>query len=209
LDADKAGKLQEVTRFVWLAGHLGLDLVNTEIVDGGERKDLLETPQDLAAWLGEAAARYGNEASRGAVRVREKDLAAARELRAAIRAAADAMAASKPVPHKSMGAINGVLRSAGKVAQIEGAHGKYKLAWRFEVEAPEALLASVAEAAARLLTEADPRRVHKCGSPDCILYIYDATKSRTRQWCDMKTCGNRMKAAKFYQRHRTSARGKR
>ena len=209
MDADKREKLQEVTRFVWVAGQLALDLVNTEIMDGGVGKDLLETPQDLAAWLRETTARYGNGSARPIQHVGERDLATARDLRRSVRVIAEAMAGSQTVSPKAIATINRVLRSAGKFAKVEGAQGRYKLAWHFKADVPGALLAPVAEAAAWLLAEGDSRRVHKCGSPDCILYIYDTTKSRTRQWCDMKTCGNRMKAAKFYQRHRVSARAKR
>lgn len=49
---------------------------------------------------------------------------------------------------------------------------------------------------------ADPSRIGVCGATNCILIYYDTTKSRTRRWCSMATCGNRAKAALFYKRSR-------
>lgn len=42
--------------------------------------------------------------------------------------------------------------------------------------------------------------LRKCERKECILYFYDTTKNHKRRWCSMAICGNRAKAAKFYQR---------
>jgi predicted RNA-binding Zn ribbon-like protein len=45
-----------------------------------------------------------------------------------------------------------------------------------------------------------PERVKKCAHPDCVLYFYDTSPKNARSWHDMKTCGNRAKAARHYER---------
>ena len=37
------------------------------------------------------------------------------------------------------------------------------------------------------------RRLKVCGSPDCRWAFVDATRNRSRRWCDMAGCGNRAK----------------
>ena len=36
-----------------------------------------------------------------------------------------------------------------------------------------------------------------CASPTCRAAFFDTSQSRTRKWCDMNTCGNRQKKARF------------
>jgi predicted RNA-binding Zn ribbon-like protein len=42
--------------------------------------------------------------------------------------------------------------------------------------------------------------VKDCGDPSCRWLFLDTSKNHTRRWCDMKTCGNRMKARRFQAR---------
>ncbi|WP_169813391.1 CGNR zinc finger domain-containing protein, partial [Nocardia vaccinii] len=46
-----------------------------------------------------------------------------------------------------------------------------------------------------------------CASPTCRAAFFDTSQSRTRKWCDMNTCGNRQKKARFNanQRRKTVA----
>lgn len=41
-----------------------------------------------------------------------------------------------------------------------------------------------------------------CALPTCGWAYYDTTKSRTKRWCSMRTCGSRSKARRYYERHR-------
>jgi predicted RNA-binding Zn ribbon-like protein len=42
-----------------------------------------------------------------------------------------------------------------------------------------------------------------CASPTCQAAFFDTSQSRTRKWCDMNTCGNRQKKARFNANRRT------
>jgi predicted RNA-binding Zn ribbon-like protein len=43
-------------------------------------------------------------------------------------------------------------------------------------------------------------RLRACGSETCRWLFLDTSKNHTRRWCDMKICGNRMKARRFQAR---------
>lgn len=44
------------------------------------------------------------------------------------------------------------------------------------------------------------RRIRFCDATGCDTAFFDTTRSRTRRWCDMKTCGNRAKVAQYRER---------
>ena len=44
------------------------------------------------------------------------------------------------------------------------------------------------------------QRLGCCRLPSCGWAFYDHTRSRTKRWCSMQTCGSRSKARAFYQR---------
>ncbi|HLQ53765.1 MAG TPA: CGNR zinc finger domain-containing protein [Streptosporangiaceae bacterium] len=45
-------------------------------------------------------------------------------------------------------------------------------------------------------------RLKACRNPDCRWAFYDRTQSRAGAWCDMATCGNRIKNRRLRQRQR-------
>jgi predicted RNA-binding Zn ribbon-like protein len=45
-----------------------------------------------------------------------------------------------------------------------------------------------------LLTSDAMEHVHACKSETCRWVFLDTSKNHSRRWCDMKICGNRMKA---------------
>jgi predicted RNA-binding Zn ribbon-like protein len=51
-----------------------------------------------------------------------------------------------------------------------------------------------------LLTSDKISRLRSCKSGTCRWLFLDTSKNHTRRWCDMKICGNRMKARRFQAR---------
>jgi predicted RNA-binding Zn ribbon-like protein len=87
-----------------------------------------------------------------------------------------------------------------------------KLAWNADglirargdlADAPDGPLWPVIEAAASLLTSADCRHVRECREDTCRWLFLDRSKNQSRRWCDMRVCGNRVKARRFYARLRS------
>lgn len=61
-------------------------------------------------------------------------------------------------------------------------------------------LAALASAAAELLASPAVRKVKTCEAPGCRLLFVPAHPRR--RWCDPATCGNRVRVARYYQRHK-------
>lgn len=66
----------------------------------------------------------------------------------------------------------------------------------------DSVLWAVARSAAELLTSGELQRVGECAAEDCSWLFLDRSRARQRRWCDMKACGNRAKARRYYRRHR-------
>lgn len=68
----------------------------------------------------------------------------------------------------------------------------------------DGFMGAVACAAVSLAIDSQERsRVRLCEAPDCLWLFYDGSRNRSRRWCDMRQCGNRMKARRHYQRSRS------
>ena len=80
------------------------------------------------------------------------------------------------------------------------------LAWRDDAESLDGFLGAIVHSADVLLTDpAERERVRLCDAPDCVWLFYDASRNHSRRWCDMRQCGNRMKARRHYARGRSGA----
>jgi len=49
------------------------------------------------------------------------------------------------------------------------------------------------------MLRADPSRLRICAAPGCETAFWDETRSRTRTWCDTRTCGNRVRVSRHRQ----------
>jgi predicted RNA-binding Zn ribbon-like protein len=67
----------------------------------------------------------------------------------------------------------------------------------------DAIIASVALSAAELFSAPLGGRFGVCEGHNCGWVFLDASPSRRRRWCDMRTCGNAAKASRHYRRRRT------
>jgi len=55
----------------------------------------------------------------------------------------------------------------------------------------------IADSAAEFLTSGDLTRLRECSGEDCGWLFEDTSKNRSRQWCDMRDCGNLAKVRRF------------
>jgi hypothetical protein len=51
-----------------------------------------------------------------------------------------------------------------------------------------------------LLTSDDLSSVRECAANWCDWLFLDNSRNQSRRWCDMKICGNRTKASRYYRR---------
>lgn len=74
---------------------------------------------------------------------------------------------------------------------------------------PEPAGEGLARALGRILaavTHADPatwERLKLCAAEDCRRAFVDASRNRSRRWCDMGACGNRQKTRAYRRRARS------
>lgn len=202
--------------FLFLAERLWLDFVNTEMLQGAERIDLLADFGRLMAWSVAAGLLSARQADQMALRTGRqqaaRSVARAVRLRRALRRIAERCAAGAArMPPDTVAILNEALELAARSPVLVRAKGHYVLQQRDQLEDPREVLVAIARSAAELLVSDDRTLVRKCQNPACILFFFDTTRNHARRWCSMTTCGNRAKVAAHYRRaqqgRRTSTSG--
>jgi predicted RNA-binding Zn ribbon-like protein len=146
------------------------------------------TQSTLEAW----ATRHGPEAAR----LFDETIAA----RETIYALLGATAAGEAVAARDVDALNRLLAAAPTRTSL--AAGPDGNRWRLPTATPTAasLLAPALWSTGDLLAGQRLQRLRMCGNPKCRWLFVDDSKSGTRRWCTMRTCGNRAKAHRHYLR---------
>jgi predicted RNA-binding Zn ribbon-like protein len=191
--------------FLFLAGHPCLDFLNTQPIVKGRPVEQLGGLEDLVRWLAragrldsraaaDATKRWGNGAE--GPRLAERS----RIFRETLRHMAEGIVKERGAGAEGPAAINFILAESDGTLRLERHGGGFRTRFAARPTQPIALLGNLAEAAADLLSTRDLRLVRRCGNPDCVLFFYDETRNHRRQWCAMRTCGNRMKVRAFRNR---------
>ncbi|WP_083873213.1 CGNR zinc finger domain-containing protein [Nocardia testacea] len=162
----------------------------------GDAVERIPTPQRLVDWL--AVSGLAVQSCTPA------QLELARELRESIHAAATAAATGDPLPAAAVRVINdrSIQGRAAAVLTPDGSR-RWQLGSASRVE--DALGVIAADAIGILAGERDGK-LALCASPTCRAAFFDTSQSRTRKWCDMNTCGNRQKKARFKANERKNPR---
>ncbi len=203
---DKSKRQQD---FLFLGNHTCLDFVNTELVIKGTWTDLLESFDDLVAWLVESRQLQKHEAESAKTKFSHDEkamiLAEAKTFRAVLRRMVRQIANGNGVPKSAVAAIDQLLRRcAGYRKLVHIGPDRFKEVFISSSGRKETFLASLAEFASDLLRLTDLSLIKKCKNPACVLYFYDTTKNHARNWCSMQICGNREKVAAYFRRKRHS-----
>jgi len=190
------------------AGHPALELVNSLgdrfVADGPVERltdygtllrftvdvGLLEAPRARRLALTEPA-------------LAERALRAVRELREALAAVLYARVEGRAIAAAELDTLARCFQRAARHRELSAPRAAGALNWdwgRFasRAELPVWLLA---QSAAELVTSGSLARVSACGDDTCRWLFLDTSRNHSRRWCDMKICGNRMKARRFHARH--------
>ena len=189
-----------------IAGHPVLDFVNTldnRFSDKGP-DERLATYEDLLEFL-QASNLLSAQESRLLRSEKNQQsclrtLRRARALRERLAEVFYALSLGSPAP-QSLLALQPEFDAARKFLALswtKDGHAcwEWKLA-RTEVEWPVSILARAAES---LLLSKEMGSVKQCAHATCRWLFLDLSKNHTRRWCDMKLCGNRVKASRFQAR---------
>jgi predicted RNA-binding Zn ribbon-like protein len=163
------------------------EFVNT--LDAEEGRDLLADRETFRAWVQEQGPAVAGPPPT------DRDIAAAIELREALRALLRVNSGADPDP----GAAALVNRmSAEAPVRVElGPDGAAALQG-------EGLLATVLAAAATAMLDGSWARLKACADPGCEWAFYDRSRNRSGQWCDMAVCGSRHKVRAYRSRQRST-----
>jgi predicted RNA-binding Zn ribbon-like protein len=186
-------------------------LLSTSWANAEGVQDDLKVPRDLDAWLDAVGV------DRGGTRATTGELARARGLREGVRVLAGFVTAGSGAAgfvtagfvtagSASAGALGDALREVNAAAAetpapaltLRGGH--LELGAQMNVSPVAAGLARVAVDAVALFGGEDAAKLRACPAPGCVLYFVK-THPR-REWCSAG-CGNRVRAARHYQRVRS------
>ncbi|MEU2556723.1 CGNR zinc finger domain-containing protein [Streptomyces sp. NPDC013313] len=152
----------------------------------GEALERIPVPSRLADWF----AVHGLAVDSCS----QSQLERARELRESIHEAATAVANQSPLPSSAVQVINDC-STGGLASAILAPEGSRE--WRLGSGSTEDALSVIADDAIRLLAKEREGKISLCASPTCRAAFLDTSRGHTRRWCDMNTCGNREKKARF------------
>jgi predicted RNA-binding Zn ribbon-like protein len=199
-------------KFEIKAGEVCLDFINT--LDNRpvpeHLHEMLSSYEDLAEWAVEAGA---INAKQRAALTQEAKLHPAKassvlrraiDFRETLYRIMEGLLAKKRPSEDDRQAFNSVLGEAYSHLQLHPIRQGFGLDWPDDPIGLEAVVWPIARSAAQLLTSPDLQRVRECGSSTCRWFFVDRTKNGSRRWCDMKVCGNRTKAQRFYHRKKSN-----
>lgn len=149
----------------------------------------LRAPKDLDAWFRESGVGEVDPVAT------QFDLDKAVALREAVYDLIAARLAGRDYDERALTCLNEAARLPSTVPQL-GRDGKHVRA-----NADQALSA-VARDAIEILGGPDGALLKECNRPECTQVFIDRSRGFRREWCAMKTCGNRVKGATYRARQR-------
>jgi predicted RNA-binding Zn ribbon-like protein len=193
--------------FKFAGGRPCLDFTNTFSGRRADPTERLLTYRDLAAWGRQADALNDEEARRLTRIAAQHPLDAARTLSEAVAlrdalyrifsAVIDGSTAAEADLMILNRALSRALDQQRIVSRPQG------FAWEWAAgDRLDRMLWPVLRSAADLLVSDDVHRVRRCASESCDWLFLDASRNRSRRWCDMRDCGNRAKARRYYARRK-------
>lgn len=196
--------------FSQIAGNLSLDFVNTagSRVAESVGTDHIGGYGDLIEWAKQlnVVTKAVTDSLDAEARTRPGEAAEvvtrARELRESIFAIIAARQRGQSAPEGAVATLNAELGLALGHLRLVQEGEQFGYTFEQAAEALDCMLWPVARSAADLLTQGGVHleRVRECAGDTCGWLFIDMSRNHSRQWCDMRDCGNRTKARKHYQR---------
>jgi predicted RNA-binding Zn ribbon-like protein len=191
-----------------LGGVVAFDFANTA---GGRDStapiENLQSHDDLLAWARHAGLVSAGKQSELDTAIRRDPrlgvhlLKTAHDLRDATYEIGAALAAGRPPAASDLATLKDFYSRAVAASALKSrSEGEY--VFDFSGAPPEfALFGPIAVSALDVLLAVDKSRIKQCPAEDCGWLFLDTSKNRSRRWCDMATCGNRMKGRVHRERH--------
>ena len=189
--------------FQLVAAHPALDLVNT--LDWRFRAsgshELLNRYEDLLRFSEQSGLLTTLEVRKlttGDLARKKRILSSTKKLRECLASILYAIVAGEAPRIEDVATLSAFARAVRRTEDLEWRDSR--LRWRtneHRTTALDAPLRKLASSAVDLLTSEDLDKLSACCNPECRWLFLDETKNRGRRWCDMKLCGNRIKARRY------------
>ena len=202
---------QNVEVYHLVGGRLSLDFCNT----AGDRGT--EDPQEwlwsyaaFVNWSQHAGLLTSEEAERLRRMAADRPAEAAAtveqaiDLREAIYRILSAVAGDRSPDAGDLDRLNVSLAEAMPHLRVVQTADGFGWAWDGASDALDRMLWPIVWSAAELLHTAELAHVRECANDHCSWLFLDLSRNHSRRWCDMRNCGNLVKARRHYARQTAS-----
>jgi predicted RNA-binding Zn ribbon-like protein len=165
-----------------------------------QRDEHLASPTDAAMWFLEQDLVHP-EAS---IRISDTDLARIRRVRSALREVVDAVVEGRKPEPDAVHLVNATLEMR-RPTRLELDGSALRIGHRHADTPVDDALALIAEAIIEELATGRPERLRVCANDRCRWAFFDSSPTGRRRWCDMRSCGNQAKAARYRARLKEEA----
>ncbi|HEY3038453.1 MAG TPA: ABATE domain-containing protein [Pyrinomonadaceae bacterium] len=202
---------QTTQRLQLVAGHLALDFANTldNRYDRERLEDLLPTYERFLAFTQQAGIITRGQQRTLLEGTKEREarqaLCKAIELREALYLLFSSVATGSQPNRSALRTLNRFLEHGRIANTVEWRNAVFVGGRRDLTERPDGPLWPIIVAAVDLLTSPGRRHIRECSEGTCRWLFLDRSKNHSRLWCDMRVCGNRSKARRFYARQQDCA----
>lgn len=176
---------------VFVCGHPALDFAATLRARRSTRFEMFVTPERLNAWYLESG--LVDSITPG----QEHDVHEATAVREAIYRLVTDRRLGEEFDTEALDAVNAAARKPPVTPQLTPSG-------RLTVATPEQALSTIARQAVELLSGPDVPLLKECGNPECTRVYIDRSRGMRRQWCGMESCGNKIKAAAYRARKKST-----
>ncbi len=185
-----------------------LEFANTAGMHASENpREGLNTYQDLVIWSLQAGIISEDDAQRLTNKAKKNPsgsdnvLKHAVNLREVIYRIFSSIAAGSLPPQKDLSLLNRNISKAMSKSRLIQTQAGFSWDVAGNKDTLDWMLNPVVWSAANLLTSEKLERVKECADDrGCGWLFLDRSRNKSRRWCDMKECGNRAKAQRFYKR---------
>jgi predicted RNA-binding Zn ribbon-like protein len=164
-----------------------------------QRDEHLATPAEAAGWLLE----HGLIHPEAVVRISDAELRRIRDARTALREIFDAVVENRRPEADAVHLVNATL-AARRPTRLELDGTAIRIGHEHAPRPVEDALALIAETIVEELAAGRPERFRICANDRCRWAFYDFSPAARRRWCDMRTCGNQAKAARYRARQKAA-----
>jgi predicted RNA-binding Zn ribbon-like protein len=125
----------------------------------------------------------------------------AREIREAIYETLSSLSHGRPARKADLAIINQAIADMLSHSKLISKDNSFVWDWDSDRTELDFILWPIVKSATELMTSEALQRIGQCADEKgCGYLFWDTSRNKSRRWCDMRDCGNRAKARRFYKK---------